>query len=78
MLWKFTAKLFYEYNKQNPTLAFFNIIFIIASVVSAYYLPKYYGFLFEIFNKDINKFLTAILYQTVYFYSTQCSPNNPL
>lgn len=62
MLWKFTAKLFYEYNKQNPTLAFFNIIFIIASVVSAYYLPKYYGFLFELFNKDINKFLTAILY----------------
>ncbi len=62
MLWKFTAKLFYEYNKQNPTLAFFNIIFIIASVVNSYYLPKYYGILFDIFNKDINKFLTAILY----------------
>jgi ABC-type branched-subunit amino acid transport system ATPase component len=62
MLWKFAIKLFLKYNKENPMIALFNIIFIATSLISSYYLPNYYGKLFDIFNKDIDAFLTAILY----------------
>ena len=62
MLWKFAIKLFLKYNKENPMVALFNIIFIATSLISSYYLPNYYGKLFDIFNKDIDAFLTAILY----------------
>lgn len=62
MLWKFAIKLFLKYNKENPTIALFNIIFITTAVINSYYLPNYYGKLFDIFNKDIDSFLMAILY----------------
>ena len=62
MLWKFAIKLFLRYNKENPMIALFNIIFIATSLISSYYLPNYYGKLFDIFNKDIDAFLNAILY----------------
>jgi ABC-type bacteriocin/lantibiotic exporter with double-glycine peptidase domain len=62
MLLKFVTWLFLKYNKENPMHAIFNIIFISASLVNSYYLPKYYGILFNIFNKDIDKFLMAVLY----------------
>ena len=62
MLWKFVIKLFLKYNKENPMIALFNIIFITTSVINSYYLPNYYGKLFDIFNKEINAFLMAILY----------------
>ena len=62
MLWKFALKLFLKYNKENPVIALFNIIFISSAVINSYYLPDYYGKLFDIFNKDIDAFLRAILY----------------
>ena len=65
MLWKFALKLFLKYNKENPTIALFNIIFISSAVINSYYLPNYYGKLFDIFNKDIDSFLRAILYVLV-------------
>ncbi len=62
MLLLFVSKLFLKYNIENPQMAFFNIIFIATGLISGYYLPDYYGKLFDIFNKNIDLFMKAILY----------------
>ncbi len=80
MLWKGVAKVFWEYNKKHPFYTFLNIIFILATITNNFYLPKVYGQLYEMFQKDIKIFMYAfslililkaviyIIYQFEYYY----------
>ncbi len=62
MLLLFVTKLFLKYNLENPLMAFFNIVFIVTGLINGYYLPEYYGKLFDIFNKNLDLFMKAIVY----------------
>jgi ABC-type branched-subunit amino acid transport system ATPase component len=80
MLWNGVAKVFWEYNKTHPFYTFLNIIFILATIANNFYLPKVYGQLFEMFQKDMKVFMYAfsiilimkviiyIIYQFEYYY----------
>ena len=57
MLWKFTAKLFYEYNLENPKMAFFNIIFIIMFPIINYIICMIQK---AFLNHEINKYLPVV------------------
>ncbi len=61
MLWKFVLDIFVKFLKDNPGYFFLNIFFFTASIVDNYYLPKYYGSILDIFNKDLSVFLNAFL-----------------
>ena len=62
MLWKYVFNLYYNFIKENPRYLFLNIFFLLVSVINNYYLPKYYGSIFDMFKKDINVFLKAFMY----------------
>ena len=62
MLWKVIFGIYWKYNISNPGQAFLNLIFLATMVVNYYFLPKYYGYLFELFNKNINTFMYAFMY----------------
>jgi ABC-type bacteriocin/lantibiotic exporter with double-glycine peptidase domain len=62
MLWKFVLEIIYKFFKNNPRYIFANIFFLIATIANDYYLPKYYGFLFEIFDKNVSVLLKSIMY----------------
>ena len=62
MLWKVILGIYWKYNVNNPGQAFLNLIFLATMVVNYYFLPKYYGYLFELFNKNINTFMYAFMY----------------
>jgi ABC-type multidrug transport system fused ATPase/permease subunit len=80
MLWKGIAKVFWEYNKKHPFYTLLNIIFILATITNNFYLPKVYGQLYEMFQKDMKTFMYAftlilvlkaiiyIIYQFEYYY----------
>jgi len=61
MLWKYILDIVIKFIKDNPSYFFLNIFFFATSIVNSYYLPKYYGSLLEIFNKDLSVFLNAFL-----------------
>jgi ABC-type bacteriocin/lantibiotic exporter with double-glycine peptidase domain len=74
MLWKYVFNVYYNFIKENPRYLFLNIFFLLVSVINNYYLPKYYGLIFDMFNKNINVFLKAFMYilivkAVVYFIS---------
>jgi ABC-type bacteriocin/lantibiotic exporter with double-glycine peptidase domain len=74
MLWKYVFNVYYTFIKENPRYLFLNIFFLLVSVINNYYLPKYYGLIFDMFNKNINVFLKAFMYilivkAVVYFIS---------
>ncbi len=62
MLWKVILGIYWKYNISNPGQAFLNLIFLATMIVNYYFLPKYYGYLFELFNKNINTFMYAFMY----------------
>jgi ATP-binding cassette subfamily C protein len=62
MLWKVIFGIYWKYNVNNPGQAFLNLIFLATMIVNYYFLPKYYGYLFELFNKNINTFMYAFMY----------------
>ena len=62
MLWKVILGIYWKYNVNNPGQAFLNLIFLATMIVNYYFLPKYYGYLFELFNKNINTFMYAFTY----------------
>jgi ABC-type bacteriocin/lantibiotic exporter with double-glycine peptidase domain len=61
MLWKFVFEIFYDFFLKNPSYFLINIFFFVITIISDYYLPKYYGFLLEVFNKNMNLFLNSFL-----------------
>ncbi len=72
MLLSFIAKIFWKYNIQNKDQAFLNLLFFATTVVNYYYLPNYYGYMFDMFNKNINLFIYAfsfilIMNMLIYF-----------
>lgn len=75
MLWKFVIDLFIKFIKDNPSYFFLNIFFFATSIVNSYYLPKYYGSLLEIFNKDLsvflNAFLNILIIKSIIFFITE-------
>ena len=66
MLWKFVLEIIYDFFKNNPIYLLVNIFFLAATIINDYYLPKYYGYLFELFDKKISLFLSAILYILIF------------
>ncbi len=62
MLWKVILGIYWKYNVSNPGQAFLNLIFLATMIVNYYFLPKYYGYLFELFNKNIGAFMYAFTY----------------
>ncbi len=62
MLWKVIAGIFWQYKKEHLFYVFLNIIFIITSIVNNVYLPQIYGKLYDMFQKDISKFMYAFTF----------------
>jgi ABC-type multidrug transport system fused ATPase/permease subunit len=58
---KVVGKIFWEYQKENPHYILFNIIFILVSIVNNFYLPSIYGNFYEMFSKDISKFISYFI-----------------
>ncbi len=56
-IFKVVAKIFWEYQKENPIYILFNIIFIIVSIVNNFYIPSIYGNFYDMFAKDTTKFI---------------------
>ncbi len=74
MLWKYVYNVFYKFIKDNPRYLFLNIFFFCVSLINSYYLPKYYGAVFDVFNKNLSAFLgmffkIIIVKGIVYFIS---------
>jgi ABC-type bacteriocin/lantibiotic exporter with double-glycine peptidase domain len=74
MLWKYVYNIFKKFIKDNPRYLFLNIFFFFVSLINSYYLPKYYGAVFDVFNKNLNAFLgmffkIIIVKGIVYFIS---------
>jgi ATP-binding cassette subfamily C protein len=72
MLFNFVAKIFWKYNIENKDQALLNLVFFATTVVNYYYLPNYYGHMFDMFNKNINLFIYAfsfilIMNMLIYF-----------
>jgi ABC-type multidrug transport system fused ATPase/permease subunit len=72
MLLSFVAKVFWKYNIQNKDQALLNILFFATTVTNYYYLPNYYGHMFDMFNKNIKLFIYAfsfilIMNMLIYF-----------
>jgi ABC-type multidrug transport system fused ATPase/permease subunit len=59
MLLSFIAKIFWKYNIENKDQFFLNLLFFATTVVNYYYLPNYYGYMFDMFNKNISLFIYA-------------------
>ena len=57
-MWKVIANIIWDYNKQHPEMALYNIVFITTAVVNDFYLPKYYGEMIDVFKADPKRFLT--------------------
>jgi ATP-binding cassette subfamily C protein len=62
MVFKVIFKLFWEYQKNNPTYVLFNLICILATIVNNFYLPSIYGKFYELFQSNISKFMGAFIF----------------
>lgn len=56
-MWKIVAQIIWKYNKEHPSMIFYNLIFITVSVINNFYLPKYYGEMIDTIKTNPNKFL---------------------